>query len=183
MEPQSIVVVFTGEGKGKTSAGIGLVCRALGAGNKVAFVQFIKQWHVSEDSFFDAIQPLYKDRLVLYKGGLGFYDAGSMSAKNVTKIEHRAAAQGTFARVLKLASSGKFDLVVCDEINNAVHDELLKVQDIRELLRTKNDKTSLCLTGRNFPKSLVSQVDIVSDVTKIAHHYDKGVIAQKGIDY
>jgi cob(I)alamin adenosyltransferase len=183
MKTQSTIVVFTGEGKGKTSAGIGLVCRALGAGNKVAFVQFIKKWQVSEDSFLDTIKPLYAGKLVTHKGGLGFYNAGDMSAKNITKYQHQAAARDTFARVLKLASSGEYDLVVCDEINNAVHDGLLLFKDLKTLFRTKNARTSLCLTGRNFPKSLEKYADIVSDITKVAHHFDKGVIAQKGLDY
>ena len=183
MKTQSAIVVFTGEGKGKTSAGIGLTCRALGAGHKVAFVQFIKSWQVSEDSFFDTIQPIFKDRLVIYKGGLGFYNAGNMSAENVTISQHKAAAHETFARVLEFAISGGFDLIVCDEINNAVHDGLLKVQDIKELINTRSSETSLCLTGRNFPRSLIKYADIVSDITKVSHHYDKGIIAQKGIDY
>lgn len=183
MKVQSTIVVYTGEGKGKTSAGIGLVCRALGAGKKVAFVQFIKQWRVNEDLFFDTIKPLFPDRLVTYKGGLGFYDAGNLSAKNITKAQHKDAARATFTHALELATSGKYDLVVCDEINNATNDGLLKIKDIRTLIQTKDARTSLCLTGRNFPKSLTASADIVSDITQVAHHYDKGVIAQEGIDY
>ena len=91
----SVVVVYTGEGKGKTSASLGLLVRALGAGWKVAYVQFIKLWDVSEHQFIQRIMPLYEDKLDFYKGGLGFYEAGDMSSK-ATNDEHKAYARATY---------------------------------------------------------------------------------------
>ena len=179
----SVVIVYTGEGKGKTSAGIGLVCRSLGHGDSVAFIQFIKAWKVSEHTFFADIEPIYKDKFLFYKGGLGFFDAGNMSAKGVSEAEHKASARETFEKALDCASSGKYQVVVCDEINNAVHDGLLNLADMQRLLQQKHESTSLCLTGRNFPTELKDNVDIFTEMKQVKHHFNEGYIANKGIDY
>src|SRR3954462_9460085 len=97
---ESVVVVYTGEGKGKTSAGLGLLTRALGNRWNVAFVQFIKYWGVGEHVFIRDIMPIYKDQLMFYKGGKGFYDAGEMSPQNITPEQHKQAAQDTYAVAL-----------------------------------------------------------------------------------
>ena len=179
----SVIVVYTGEGKGKTSASIGLLARALGTRHKVAFIQFIKYWGVGEHVFIRDIEPVYKDQLYFYKGGKGFYDAGELSAQEISKEQHVKAAHETYDEALASVSSGKFELVICDEINNAVHDGLLKVTDIEKLIKKKHPQTSLCLTGRNFPKKLLPQVDIATDMTKIKHHFDEKFLANPGIDY
>lgn len=180
---ESVVVVYTGEGKGKTSASIGLMARALGTGWSVAYIQFIKTWKVGEHDFIAQIQPVYANKLLFYKGGKGFYNAGDISAKDVSEGEHKKAALKTYKTALKAASSGKFDLVVCDEINNAVHDGLLTPKHLKELINSRSPKTSLCLTGRNFPKELLRLTDIATNMTKIRHHFDKKFLANKGIDY
>jgi cob(I)alamin adenosyltransferase len=181
---KSVTVIYTGEGKGKTSAGIGLLARALGTeGWKVAFIQFIKYWEVGEHKFINQIMPLYKNRIYFYKGGKGFYNAGDLSAKNVTKSQHIEAAKETYQKAYEAATSGEYNLVVCDEINNAVHDGLLKVNDLKKLMADKHASTNLCLTGRNFPKSLLKYADIATDMTKIKHHYDDKFLANKGVDY
>src|SRR6185436_4041382 len=118
---ESVVVVYTGEGKGKTSASVGLMARALGRDWKVAFIQFIKHWQVGEHDFIAKIQPVFGDKLFFYKGGKGFYNAGALSAKDVSESEHKKAAADTYAVALKAVTSGDFDLVICDEINNALH--------------------------------------------------------------
>jgi len=182
-QKKSIILVYTGDGKGKTSAAIGLLARALGAGRKVAFVQFIKSWEVSEHKFFAAIAPLYGDNFTFYKGGKGFFNAGAASAKNVSDAEHRIAAHDTFDFALRCANSGDYDLVICDEINNAVADGLLTTDDLKQLIVDCDEKTSLCLTGRNFPDELLDKVDIATEMRKIKHHYDDGFLAQEGIDF
>jgi cob(I)alamin adenosyltransferase len=179
----SVVVVYTGDGKGKTSASLGLMSRALGNRWKVAFIQFIKYWGVGEHVFIRDIQSLYKDQLYFYKGGKGFYQAGDLSPTNITEDQHKAAAKETYDKAMTAASSGEYDLVICDEINNAVHDGLLSKQQLSELIKKRADKTSLCLTGRNFPKSLLKNVDIATDMTKIKHHFDDGFLANKGVDF
>lgn len=182
-QKESVVIVYTGEGKGKTSAGLGLICRALGSGSRVAFVQFIKSWKVSEDHFLEAIAPVFPGRLTVYKGGKGFYNAGSLSAKGVSQKEHQDSARRTFQRAMECVSSGEYDVVVCDEINNAVHDGLINEQDLKRLISSRSKTTSLCLTGRNFPETLHKSVDIMSRVDKVRHHFDEGFTANKGIDF
>ncbi|HSW37078.1 MAG TPA: cob(I)yrinic acid a,c-diamide adenosyltransferase [Candidatus Saccharimonadales bacterium] len=180
---QSVVLVYTGEGKGKTSAALGLMTRALGNRWKVAFIQFIKYWGVGEHVFIRDIQPLYKDQLYFYKGGKGFYKAGDLSPQHVSEAQHHKAALDTYNEALKAAQSGNYDLVICDEINNAVHDGLLTELQLKELVTKRSPKTSLCLTGRDFPKTLLEAVDIATDMTKLKHHFDNKFLANKGIDF
>lgn len=180
---ESVVVVYTGESKGKTSAGLGLMVRALGNRWNVAFIQFIKFWGVGEHVFIRDIMPLYKDQLHFYKGGKGFYNAGDLSAEFVTPEQHKQAAAETYEEAFRCATSGDYDLVICDEINNAVHDGLLTKVQFKKLITGKSPKTSLCLTGRNFPAEFLSLTDIATDMHKIKHHFDDKFVANKGIDF
>lgn len=179
----SVVVVYTGEGKGKTSAGVGLLARGLGAGWKVAFIQFIKHWQVSEHDFFEKIETIYEDNFLFFKGGKGFYKAGALSEKDVSEEEHKDAAAETYQVALKMVKSGRYDLVICDEINNAVHDGLLTTEQLEDLIKSRTPHTSLCLTGRNFPEELLGSVDIATYMTKMKHHFDDKYLANKGIDF
>lgn len=179
----SVVIVYTGEGKGKTSAAVGLMARALGNGWRVAFIQFIKEWQVSEHVFIDKVQPVFGDKLFFYKGGKGFYHARDLSAENVSGGQHKQAAQDTYTQALKAVSGGKYDLVICDEINNAVYHGLLTEKELEKLINKRSSKTSLCLTGRYFPDDLLPLVDIASQMTKVKHHFDDKYLANKGIDY
>lgn len=180
---QSVVVVYTGDSKGKTSASLGLMVRALGNRWKVAYVQFIKHWGVGEHVFIRDIMPIYKDQLTFLKGGKGFYNAGDLSAEFVTEEQHKQAALATYEEAFKLASGGDYDLVICDEINNAVHDGLLSDTHLERLLTGRAPGTSLCLTGRNFPDKFLNHVDIATDMHKIKHHFDEKFLANKGIDF
>jgi cob(I)alamin adenosyltransferase len=179
----SVVIVYTGDSKGKTSASIGLMCRALGRGWRVAYVQFIKDWEVGEHTFIHKIKPLFSKQLTFYKGGKGFFNAGAISAKGVSDDEHAQAARTTYDFALAAVKSGDYDLVICDEINNAVSDGLLDAGELTALIDGRSPKTSLCLTGRNFPKDLLDKVDIATNMTKIKHHFDDKFLANKGIDY
>lgn len=179
----SVVLVYTGEGKGKTTAAVGLMARALGNDWRVAFIQFIKEWEVSEHRFIAKIQKLFGDRLFFYKGGKGFYNARELSAENVSSVEHKKAAQATYQEALKAARSGKFDLVICDEINNALYHHMISQDDVKTLIESRAPKTSLCLTGRYFPDDLLGLVDIATKMTKIKHHYDDKFLANQGIDF
>lgn len=179
----SVVIVYTGDSKGKTTASLGLMVRALGNRWNVAFIQFIKHWGVSEHVFIRDIQPLYKDQLHFYKGGKGFYQAGELSEQHITEEQHQQAALETYEEAIKCVSSGEYDLVICDEINNAVHDGLLNKKQLKALLEARSPKTSICLTGRNFPKDMLKDVDIATNMTKIKHHFDDKFLANKGIDF
>lgn len=179
----SVVLVYTGNGKGKTSAGLGLLVRALGNRWNVAFIQFIKYWGVGEHVFIRDIMPVYGDQLYFYKGGKGFYQAGDLSEQHVTEAQHKEAAQQTYDEALRAVSSGIYGLVICDEINNAVHDGLLSKDQLAALIDARAPKTSICLTGRNFPKELLDKVDIATNMSKLKHHFDNKYLANKGIDF
>jgi len=179
-----LVIVYTGDGKGKTSASLGLLARALGTGWSVAFIQFIKHWDVGEHRFIKDIQKqVYKNKLFFYKGGEGFYNAGDLSAKGVSEAEHQKAALVTYEKARDAASSGEFDVVICDEINNSLNDGLLSTKQVESLIKAKHPRTTLCLTGRNFPDGLLKYADIATDMTKLKHHFDDKYLANPGIDY
>lgn len=178
----SVSISYTGDGKGKTSASLGLMLRALGAGKKVAYIQFIKHWEVSEHKFINQLIDNNHD-LFFFKGGEGFYHAGELSAKDVTDNQHKDAAEETLEVALNKATSGDYDLVICDEINNAVNDGLLSVDALKDLLNKRTAATSICFTGRNYPKELIPQTDIVTEMKKLRHHFDDKFIANEGIDY
>lgn len=180
---ESVVVVYTGDSKGKTSAGMGLLVRALGNRWNVAFIQFIKYWGVGEHVFIRDIMPLFKEQLHFYKGGKGFYNAGDLSADAITPEQHKQAARETYDEAFACATSGNYDLVICDEINNAAHDGLISKKLLRDLIEKRAPGTSLCLTGRNFPEDLLPLVDIATNMTKIKHHFDDKYLANKGIDF
>lgn len=180
---ESVVIVYTGEGKGKTSAAVGLMARALGNRWNVAFIQFIKYWGVGEHVFIRDIMPLYQDSLFFYKGGRGFYNAGDLSEQRVSEEQHQQAAIETYETALRCASNGEYDLVICDEINNAVHDGLITQEQLTVLFDKRHGRTSLCLTGRNFPEKLLARTDIATDMAKLKHHFDNKYLANKGIDY
>lgn len=127
--------------------------------------------------------PIYKDSLYFYKGGKGFYKAGELSEQNISEEQHKQAAKETYENAMKCVSSGKYDLVICDEINNALHDGLINEKQFVELFKKRHEKTSLCLTGRDFPKKFLKYADIATNMTKTKHHFDDKFLANKGIDY
>ena len=179
----SVVIVYTGDGKGKTTASLGLMARVLGNRGRVAFIQFIKQWGVSEHVFMRDIQPLFKDQLDVYKGGKGFYQAGELSEQHISEDDHKKAALATYKEALDCVAGGDYDLVICDEISNAVHDGLLTIKQLEQLITGRAANTSLCLTGRDFPKELLKHADIATDMHKIKHHFDDKFLANRGIDF
>ena len=181
-QKDSVVVVYTGAGKGKTTAGVGLMARALGTGWRVAFVQFIKLWDSGESNFIRDITPIYEGKVTFYKGGAGFYNAGELSS-DLPRDKHIAEARKTYDLAYNSATSGEYQLVICDEINNAVHENLITVDDVKKLIQDKHSMTNLCLTGRDFPMELIDIVDIATDMTKLKHHFDERILANRGIDY
>src|SRR5882724_6286949 len=174
---ENVTIVYTGDSKGKTSASIGLMCRALGRGWRVAYIQFIKHWEVGEHTFIHKIEPVFGEKLTFYKGGKGFFNAGEISAEDVSESEHKQAAEKTYEFALHCAKSGDYKLVICDEINNAVTDGLLSREQLAELIDARGPQTSLCLTGRNFPEDLLDKIDIATNMTKIKHHFDEKFLA------
>lgn len=174
---KGLVYVFTGEGKGKTSAALGVAIRAVGAGEKVGWVSWYKEkkWPISEK-----LLPTRRDlegRLKMYFMGEGFY---KLATDHATPQKHCEAAAAGLKQAVKLI--GKVDVLVLDEVNNAVHDKLINLIDLINLI-SKRGKTHLILTGRNAAKKVIELADLVTEMKKIKHPFDKGIKAVKGLDY
>ena len=152
-------------------------------GPKSRLHSVIKHWEVGEHTFIHKIQPLFEKALYFFRGGKGFYNAGELSEEGIDEASHKKAALETLAIAEECSRSGKYDIVICDEINNAVHDGLLKKSDLSGLIKKRHANTSLCLTGRNFPEDLIKLTDIATEMTKLKHHFDDRYLANKGVDY
>ncbi len=166
------VQVYTGDGKGKTTAAMGLALRAAGAGLKVFIAQFVKSEKYSEINAFDRFSDLITCRLY----GSGCWLEGQPEAEDV-----RLAAQG-LEDVRRIITAGEHDLVILDEANIATHFGLLHVQDLIDLIDAKPAGVELVFTGRKADPKLIERADLVSDFQEIKHYYQKGVMARKGVE-
>ncbi len=180
-----MILVYTGAGKGKTSAALGGVLRALGHGWRVLVVQFMKgDWPV----VFGELQSARRHaKLEVLQLGRGFV---RIMGDKKPVAEHRAAAQSAFAAAKKKVMSGRYDLVVLDEVLVALEAagaRLLKAEELLKLMKDKPAKTNLILTGRladaAMRKKIVSRADLVTEMKEVKHPYQNGVPAMKGIDY
>ncbi len=175
------VLVYTGDGKGKTSAALGNVFRALGHGWRVLVVQFLKgDWPVV---FGELESAKAHPKLEILQLGKGFVKI--MGDKKPFE-EHRAAAVQALDLARRKIFSGDYDLVVLDEVNCAVDTlgvRLVELDDLVAILRQKPAHTHLILTGRGAKKEIIDLADLVTEMKEIKHPYQKGETAQKGIDY
>jgi cob(I)alamin adenosyltransferase len=171
------VIVYTGDGKGKTTAALGMAFRAVGRGWKVLMVQFMKgTWHYAE---LDTAKRLAPDFEIIPMGR-GFY---RILDDHYTEEQHRAAALEALAFSRDKMLSGEYDLLILDEVNNAIDTGLLSLVSIMEFLDAKPSDFSIVLTGRGAPQQLIDRADLVTEMRQIKHPYQKGIFAQKGIDF
>ena len=174
---KGLVIVYTGDGKGKTTASLGLCVRAVGYGKKVCIIQFIKgSWKYGE---LDGIKKLAPN-VELYQKGLGF--VGIIDDK-LDKSEHIKAAGEALAFANEKMHTGQYDILILDEINVAISLGLLETQDILRLIDLKPDGIELVLTGRGAPNEIVEAADLVTEMKEIKHPFNKGIEARKGIEY
>ena len=173
---KGLVIVYTGEGKGKTTAALGLVLRAAGYKRKVLIVQFGKVWFTGEIEGVKKLAPYVK----LIQGGLGFV---KLFDDNYKFSEHVKAAQATYDLLYKEVISGKWDVVVADEIVGAMAGKLLKFNQLKKLIKDKPEKLDLVLTGHHGKKNLFALADLVTEMTPIKHPFEKGLLAKPGVDY
>ena len=163
--------IYTGDGKGKTTAAIGLACRALGAGWNVLFAQFLKKGRFSEIKTLERF-----DTIKVLQFGSGKFVRGRPSIEDIEN------AEAGLDQVAGLARSGQYQLVILDEINVAIQFGLLKEESVLSLLDSVPLGTELVLTGRNATDNLVERADLVTECRKIKHYYDSGVMARTGIE-
>lgn len=170
---RGLVLINTGKGKGKSSAAFGVVIRALGWGQKVAVVQFIKgKWKTGERRFFAE-----RDLVTWHTMGEGFTWDTQDRDRDI------AAATAAFDKARDLMASGDYDLVVLDEINIALRYEYLSVDVVIEGLKARSDRTSVFLTGRDAPQALRDHADLVTEMTEEKHPFQAGIKAQRGVDF
>jgi cob(I)alamin adenosyltransferase len=172
-----LVIIFTGDGKGKTSAAIGMAVRASGHKMYVSVLQFIKSPAAAGEA--RAAERLAPE-LDFISLGKGFVSGAPGSS---TRSEHQQAAKEALKLAWQRMQAGAWDLLVLDEINNAVHLGLLDLADVMELVKSKPAKLHLVLTGRNAHPDLIAAADLVTEMRAIKHPYDRGVPAQRGIDF
>ncbi|MEK6698675.1 MAG: cob(I)yrinic acid a,c-diamide adenosyltransferase [Nitrospirota bacterium] len=174
---QGLVIVFTGSGKGKTSAALGTALRASGHGMYVSMVQFIKSpLPTGEAQAAGRLAP----ELEFISMGRGFV-TGEKGA--IPLSEHRKAAADALSLARQRARSGYWDVLILDEINNAVKLGLVDIEDVLNLVRSKQPKLHVVLTGRDAHPDLIALADLVSEISDVKHPFERGVPARKGIDF
>jgi cob(I)alamin adenosyltransferase len=171
-----LILVNTGNGKGKTTAALGMGLRAWGQGMKVLVLQFIKGgWKYGELKAAEKMGPDFEIRQM----GEGFIKG----PEDQSLEEHRHAAAEALAAAKTEISSGKYDLIILDEILYAINYGLVALSDALDLMALKPDNLHLVLTGRNAPPEIIERADLVTEMREIKHHYTKGTPAQKGIEF
>ena len=178
METKGLIMVHTGDGKGKTTAALGLALRAWGSGLRVMILQFIKGgWKYGE---LEAIAKLgeINGRIEIRPMGLGL-----MSKSEAEKQQHIEAAHKAMLEAEKIITSGEYDLVILDEINYAVKFGLIEIDDVLDLLDKKPAQEHILLTGRDAQPKLIDRADLVTEMKLIKHPFQKGIKAQRGIEF
>jgi cob(I)alamin adenosyltransferase len=166
--------VFTGNGKGKTTAALGQALRAAGHGERVCFIQFVKgKWRTGEREALAG----FRDRIELHVKGCGFI----FNSEDAERC--RAAARDAWSFARDAVMSGRFDLVVLDELTYLVHYAILSEDEVLGLLRDRPPTVHLVITGRHAPERLMEAADLVTDMREVKHHLREGRKAQRGIEY
>jgi len=170
---QGLVQIYTGEGKGKTTAALGLALRALGRDLKVYMLQFLK----GEDTGELHAGRLFGDKFVIQQTGLkGFIHRGKLDPTDIH------LAKEALKRAREILSQGDYDLVILDEIMVALYFELISLHEVIRVLEAKAPHVEVVLTGRYAPPELVEMADLVTEMKNIKHYYQAGIPARKGIE-
>jgi cob(I)alamin adenosyltransferase len=175
-ERRGLILINTGPGKGKTTAALGTALRAVGNGMKVLVLQFLKgSWHYGE---LDAVEA-FGGNFVLKQMGRGFVKIGGAE----TDPEDARLVEEAWAEARAAILSGEWDMVVLDEINYAIGYKMLDAAVVAETLKEKPEMVHVILTGRNAHPLLVELADTVTEMREVKHAYQKGILAQRGIEY
>jgi cob(I)alamin adenosyltransferase len=171
---RGLVQVYTGNGKGKTTAAMGAIARASGHGLRVFLVSFMKGSYKQGE--YKSLSKLPGVKIAQF-GLRKFTDPANV------KTEEKAQAVAALAAARKAIMSGDYDLVALDEVNVALSYELIKLDDVLNLIQEKPQNVEIILTGRNAPEKLLEAVDLATEMVKIKHPFDEGIKARKGIEY
>jgi cob(I)alamin adenosyltransferase len=174
MASKGLVLVNTGPGKGKTTASLGTLIRALGQGHRAAFIQFIKSAPTGESKFLEKYAAEHPETLHYARIGLGFLKEGPSEGDKAKAREGMELA----ARL-----SQEKDLIVLDEVNIALSKGLIPVEDMVRFISEKPERLSLILTGRGCPQEIIDLAHTVTEMNEIKHAFHAGIPAKKGIDF
>ena len=172
-----LVIVYTGGGKGKTTAALGLAMRAAGYGRRIRMIQFIKgSWHYGEMTSSARLEPEL-EMVAVGKGFVGIIDDTS------SIDQHRHVAGEAMAMAKRDVSSGKYDIVILDEINYAVHLGLVDEDDLLDVLGSRLGRVDVVLTGNHARPKILEAADLVTEMKEVKHPFRKGIRAKEGIDF
>jgi len=175
MKDKGYIQVYTGDGKGKTTAAIGLALRAAGRGMRTYMAQFMKKGDYGE---LLVIQKLLSDYIVVKQFGLpNFHCKG----EPVTKEERNVALEGINA-VKEVMRSETYDIIILDEINILLYFKIVDINMVLKIIEEKPDHIELILTGRNAPAEILERADLITEMKNIKHYYDQNVLARSGIE-
>jgi cob(I)alamin adenosyltransferase len=173
---RGLIIVNTGPGKGKTTAAMGTALRAVGQGMRVLMLQFLKgSWHYGE---LDAVKS-FGDKFVMKQMGRGFVKVGAEKPDP----EDMRLVEEAWNEAQTAINSGQWDLVILDEINYAISYSMLDAKKVADALKAKPEMVHVILTGRNAHPTIIELADTVTEMRQVKHAYEKGVMAQRGIEY
>lgn len=170
---QGYIQIYTGKGKGKTTASMGVIIRSLAAGYRVYFGQFLKRGEYNE---IKSLKKLGGDMITIEQYGYG----GELS--HIDEDMYKKAAQEGLKKAFDVVKSGLYDLIVLDEINVAAHFKYIDVEDVLKLISSRPQTCELILTGRYADERVMEKADLVTEMKNIKHYYEKGVPARDGIE-
>jgi len=175
-----MLIVFTGNGKGKTTAALGCAIRSLGHSKRVLMIQFIKSGEISgEQKFLKKFQSAsWRSKFQIIPAGKGFV---KILGDKLSFSVHKKAAQDALKLAQKSILGKKWDLIILDEINVAVNLKLIKARDVLKIV--KSAYADIILTGRSAPKIFIQKADLVTEMQEIKHPFKKGQMAKKGIEF
>ena len=177
MTEPGLTIVYTGKGKGKTTAALGIVLRAIGHNKKICMIQFIKgSWHYGEMTTSKKLEPEF-EMIAVGKGFVGIIDDKS------PREDHEQIADEAI-KICKLKiQSRNYDIIILDEVNYAINLGLIKLDDVIELIKTKPPSLDLVLTGNYAKNEIIELADLVTEMKEIKHPFKQGKKAKKGIDF
>ena len=177
MRKDGLVIVYTGGGKGKTTAALGIALRAAGYHQKICMIQFIKgSWHYGELDSFKRLEPDF-EIIAAGKGFVGIID------DNSPREEHKKVAQEAIKICKEKIQSGKYDIIILDEVNYAINLGLIDVEAVLDFIKSKPIELNLILTGNHAKREIIQVADLVTEMKEVKHPFQLGIEAKKGIDF
>ena len=176
MEKKSLVHIYCGDGKGKTTAATGLAVRMAGYGKKVLFARFLKNENSGELKILDRIPEI---EVMHLSRSFGFYN----KLNEQEKEEWKQTYKELWNKIKEKVKNGSYDLLVMDEFLHAIRYDLVTEEEILKFLEERSPDLEVVMTGRDPSERLIDAADYVSEINKIKHPYDKGIMARKGIEY